>query len=404
MGRQSARIYFNGQDHKDMVIWDGSKYVYHDKAYIWNGSEFELVWEKLYGLKLLYESGLPFDPVSSENNKYIYFTENSVGSVIYRIKVNDKEPEREEHWTSDKYNFFSAPKSSRGFGIYAQANQYGSAYDYQILNLEDGTVYTSDHFDSSEYEIYTTGGIGPPTYSNQEVSPAESGMNHNYASMIGTYIRSYFSYVNYVLFIAPTGISAMNLNNTDSGGSNTWINGYAWDIGRLDDGGPRGLLPRFLQLTEDKTTFRILEYGYGNLYSATVSSTPPFTTNNHAEAYKVVRDGVLPVVDASNRLWFVKPQTDSIEYEDTGFDIPDYRTWDVSPDYKYVMTFQYTWDFGGDLKVYDIKTKKLIVNVNDEIHTTTNGGNFVGHKCIFVWARIVNGGAITNSYRLYKWR
>lgn len=47
MGRQSSRIYWQGQDHKEMVTWNGREFQYHDKAYIWTGNAFQLVWEKL---------------------------------------------------------------------------------------------------------------------------------------------------------------------------------------------------------------------------------------------------------------------------------------------------------------------------------------------------------------------
>jgi len=49
MGRQSSRIWYQNKDHKEMVTWDGTRFQYHDKAYIWDGNAFVLVWEKLDG-------------------------------------------------------------------------------------------------------------------------------------------------------------------------------------------------------------------------------------------------------------------------------------------------------------------------------------------------------------------
>ena len=114
MGRQSSRIYFNQQDHKEMVTWNGSSYQYHDKAYIWNGNQFELVWEKLdddlegMAIYSLYDgSGGQSPPTgmywanTSNNRKYVYFGVDN-GSMdawgnnvnIYRITITDAEKYR----------------------------------------------------------------------------------------------------------------------------------------------------------------------------------------------------------------------------------------------------------------------------------------------------------------------
>ena len=406
MGRQSARIYFNGQDHKEMVTWDGSQYVYHDKAYIWNGSEFELVWEKLYGLRLLYETNLELRPVSSENNRYLYFTEGGDASVIYRIKVNDEQPEKEEQYTSQTYNSFNAPISSRGFAIYNEAPYYiGTSYHYRILNLEDGTYYTQDEIFNAYDYLTLPEVVPPPTYGNQEVTPAESGVNHNYASILSRYqAGATYQPWNFVYFVAPTGISALALANRE--GTGTLIDGWVWDIGRLNDGTARGLLPRFLGLSPDRTKFRIWEYGYGELYSVTVLDDPPFSPCNDAQGYGVTRDEVLPILDSSNRLWFVKPQTDSIEYEDTEIDVSDYRVWDIDPSHKYVLDFEYTTSWTGIAKIIDIKTGRTIVNISDELHDILiSSVKFVGHKCLLVTGYINDYISLVNfRYRLYKWR
>ena len=215
MGRQSSRIYFQGQDHKEMVTWNGTGYQYHDQAWIWDGSGFELVWEKLYGLKLLYETTLAIQPVSSENNKYLYFTEGGDASVIYRIKINDKNPEPEEHYTSDKYNYFTAPVSSRGFGVYAEQQQSQMDFDYQILNLEDGTIHISGNYNAYDY-LWAPNYAYLPALTNQEVSPAESGLSHNYMSILSSYgAGATYQPWNFIYFIAPTGISAMMLDNRE---------------------------------------------------------------------------------------------------------------------------------------------------------------------------------------------
>ena len=406
MGRQSSRIYFNGQDHKEMVVWDGTRFVYHDKAYIWTPQGFELVWEKLYGLKLLYESNLELQPVSSENNKYLYFTESNDASVIYRIKVNDREPEKEEQYTSDTYKIFTAPISSRGFAVYREAPHYiGTSFHYRILNLEDGTYYTSDEMFNAYDYLTLPEVVYPPTYTNQEVTPAESGMNHNYASILASYSAgATYQPWNFIYFIAPTGISALGLANKE--GTGTLVDGWVWDIGRLNDGTARGLFPRFLGLSENRTQFRIWEYGYGDLYSVTVTDNPPFTPCSNSQGYGVTRDEILPILDTSNRLWFVKPQLDSIDYEDTEIDLSGYRTWDIDPSHKYVIDFQFTTTWTGIAKIIDIKTGRTIVNISDELHDLLiSGARFVGHKCLLITGYVNNYVVSENlRYRLYKWR
>lgn len=123
MGRQSARIYFNGQDHKEMVIWDGSKYVYHDKAYIWNGSEFELVWEKLPDEDIEGMVIVPFYPRTysssdmatwnwgiSNDKKYLYFFNQNhqwPRDDIYRTSVKDCEKYRYSDGDSPPYELWT---------------------------------------------------------------------------------------------------------------------------------------------------------------------------------------------------------------------------------------------------------------------------------------------------------
>lgn len=414
MGRQSARIYYQGLDHKEMVTWDGTKYQYHDKAYIWNSqtSSFELVWEKLYGLKLLYESLVPIKPVSSENNKYLYFAEERNQYIIYRIKINDKEPEPEEWYTSEEYGVFYAPKSSRGLGIHQKPRPYVTMnIEYRLLNLEDGTIFKSGVFNIYE-ELWAPSRVGDPGYVNEETTPAESGENHDYASIFTSYAAgATYQPINFIYFIAPTGISSLQLDNRE--GTDTFIIGRGiWDLGRLNDGTASGLLPRFLMLTWDNE-FKILEIMQGsNMYSATVTSTPPFSPTGSPDCggrYKfgVTRDGKLPVIDNTGRIWIVEVSGNSISYTDTGFD-SDTGYWDVSPDYKYVMTFHYTGDSGGELKIWDMNTKKMLVNVSDEISSSNffvNADcNFVGHKCIYFKGLHSNHGQLSYRYLLYKWR
>ena len=80
MGRQSSRIWYQQHDHKEMVTFNGSSYQYHDKAYIWNGSSFDLVWEKLLGLWF------------KKTDIYFYnvpvIIRNANGSVKYYIDYN----------------------------------------------------------------------------------------------------------------------------------------------------------------------------------------------------------------------------------------------------------------------------------------------------------------------------
>lgn len=409
MGRQSARIYYQGLDHKEMVTWDGTKYQYHDKAYIWDSKthSFQLVWEKYQGLKLLYASELELRPVSSENNKYLYFTEGTDGHNIYRIVINSKNPQKETHYHSEKYDTFSAPRSSRGFAVYAEKNQTGVVYDYQILNLEEGTIYTSGRYNAAEYLWGIFAYQGPPDYTNQEVSPAESGMNHNYASMFGTYLATQaYQPWNFILFVAPTGISAMQLDNREGAGN--WINGRGiWDLGRLNDGTARGLLPRFLFLTYEGQ-FKILEYGVTigtNLYSATVTSDPPFdaTPSYSLETgvqLGIVRDDTLHVLDKTGKIWLIKANLDSISYENT--DVESYIEYDVSPDFKYAITSKYADYYTNQLNLVRISDKKILIDITAECGMSTVRAKFIGHKCIFVQG--YKYGTYQVLYKLFKWR
>lgn len=421
MGRQSARIYYQGLDHKEMVTWDGTKYQYHDKAYIWNSqtSSFELVWEKYHGLKLLYDTGLAIEPVASENNKYIYFTENGDGSIIYRIVVNAKNPEAEEYWTSSKYSKFTAPISSRGFAVYAEQKQYGTDYDYEILNLEDGTVSATGNFNAYDY-LWAPNSMFPPTYTNQEVTPAESGENHNYASILSSYgAAATYQPWNFILFIAPTGISALLLSNREGAG-NYIIGARQFDIGRLNDGTGRGLLPRFFLIEWDDTVsiYEAISGSGGAVgdyqavgYGRVVNETLPFQLAHGAggglqgEQIKVVRDGKLPIVASDNRLWFIEVQRDGFNYIDTGIDIPFISTWDISPDYKYLILSESTSWATVDCRIVSLESKKTIINVGEESGLSIYAGNgvkFVGHNCILVTGYLPNSWI--RRYRLYKWR
>jgi len=403
MGRQSARIYFNGKDHKEMVTWDGSQFVYHDKAYIWTGSDFELVWEKLYGLKLLYESTLELKPVSSENNKYLYFTEGTDESLIYRLIINQKEPEPEEWYTSQLYTVFTAPTSSRGIGIHRTAQQYAnSPFDYRILNLETGGYGGDGHFDFvAETGVTYVDRYGAPIMSDETASQAY-GLNYKYSSIMSSALLN--TWTNYLYFVAITGISAMLLGNNESSGS--IISGMGtWDIGRLeDDPTARGLMPRFLNITRNND-FVIWEYEDGNLYLPKITSTPPFSIPLSNAKRGIMRDGEIPLTDTSNRLWFVKCEKDSIEYTDTELDVSYAQGWDVDPSHKYLMDFKYTGDWTGTAKIIDIKTRKTIVDISDEINDMAiSGVRFVGHKCLYVWGYEGQILPEYRKYRLYKWR
>lgn len=48
MGKQTSRILWQNQDHKEMVTYINNKPQYHDSAWIWKNNKFELVWKKLY--------------------------------------------------------------------------------------------------------------------------------------------------------------------------------------------------------------------------------------------------------------------------------------------------------------------------------------------------------------------
>lgn len=383
-----------------MVTWNGSTYQYHDKAYIWNGSEFELVWEKL-GLKLLYETQLALKPVSSENNRYLYFTEGSDDSIIYRLIINAREPEPEEWYTSNTYTVFTAPRSSRGVGMHRTAQQYAnSPFDYRMLNLETGGYGGSGTFDFvAQTGVSFVDRYGAPILNGETVSQAID-LSYKYASQWGGALINVW--YNFLYFIAISGVSAQLLSNSEHSGSYISGGNGIWDMGRLEnDPTARGLFPRFLMLT-NTGDFQVLEYQNGNKYTAEITSTPPFTLT-HTYKYGVGRDGKLAVIDNSGRIWIVEVGDNDITYTDTEID-STVAIWDVSPDYKYAMTFRYTWDFGGELKIYDINSKREVLNVTEEMGLSASDGFFVGHKCIFVQARKVNGGQITTYNRLYKWR
>ena len=386
-----------------MVTWDGSQFVYHDKAYIWTGNDFELVWEKLYGLKLLYESTLELKPVSSENNKYLYFTEGTDESLIYRLIINQKEPEPEEWYTSQRYSVFTAPTSSRGVGIHMTPQQYAnSPFDYRILNLETGGYGGDGTFDFvAETGVSFVDRYDEPTMGNETASQAY-GLNYKYSSIMGGALINVWR--NFLYFIAITGVSATLLNNSEL--NNSYISGRGiWDIGRLeDDPTARGLMPRFLILTYDGN-LSIMEYEDGNMYLPKITSTPPFSIQTFDAKMGIMRDGEIPVIDTSNHLWFIKCEKDSIEYTDTELDVSYAQGWDVDPSHKYMMDFKYTGDWTGTAKIIDIKTKKTIVDISDELHDMAiSGVRFVGHKCLYVWGYEGQILPEYRKYRLYKWR
>lgn len=117
MGKQSARIYFQGKDHKD-IYFQGH---YHDRMYI--GSQ--LVWEKLKGLlyKTYYHSYYLSDSMWAENGNVAVF----IGPDQYQIYV-----------TSD---FITVQKSDTRFpkGIKQIACLNGIFY-----LLSDGRYYSSE--------------------------------------------------------------------------------------------------------------------------------------------------------------------------------------------------------------------------------------------------------------------
>ena len=89
MGRQSSRIWWQNKDHKEMVTWDGTNYQYHDKAYIWDGNAFELVWEKLkYGQQANSIEALKFattmDP--RESTRYFFGFDPEITNKLIRVR------------------------------------------------------------------------------------------------------------------------------------------------------------------------------------------------------------------------------------------------------------------------------------------------------------------------------
>lgn len=93
-----------------MVTWNGSRFQYHDKAYIWNGNAFELVWEKLDDITGVFIEFMPY-PSSvttmitkklgagySRDKNYIYFLDGIAQhgeylevNKIYRVSMEDAE-------------------------------------------------------------------------------------------------------------------------------------------------------------------------------------------------------------------------------------------------------------------------------------------------------------------------
>lgn len=165
MGRQSSRIYWQGKDHKEMVVWDGSKFQYHDKAYIWNGSSFELVWEKLkYTVIADKIDGLEFEkfvPYETENYYVGFYYYNDFSSPPHTefpfntlIRIDKKTYQKEALITTDNTRFGGFVDSKIFlFNNYTYKHPYSTAliYDVEnktiIMNKRDSALSISDDVD-----------------------------------------------------------------------------------------------------------------------------------------------------------------------------------------------------------------------------------------------------------------
>lgn len=285
MGRQSSRIYFNGQDHKEMVTWDGTKYQYHDKAYIWNGNAFELVWEKLpydYDLWFVKDGDLEFyhQPFIIRNaNGGIRYYIDWQGTTL--IKVFDD-------GTKESINLGNIPHMGLGYTVdgYVLAIEYPQYQPFPkkvtLVNMNTMTIVKSQ---SVHHQNYT-----PPTTSQYIycLGPYSAKWVHNNDLFRSTTILTYgSSFSSHTYYVGTLTVDAtvrnvtfdfwMHLGNkfTTNGGSLTSTGNYylydgyneycyPWHIGNPIENSTNTLavFRTNLDMDEHTTTIVPAEYRY----------------------------------------------------------------------------------------------------------------------------------------------
>lgn len=412
MGRQTSRIWLaNGTDHKEMITWNGSGFQYHDKAYIWNGSKFQKVWEKIKSLTCLYDlSYYCFKPVSSKNNRYVYFAktpsykfeDTADGSTIYRITIDNPEDDPPVIFQDDSLTTFSAPTSSQGIGMQYVENS-NTNFTYKMLDLENGVYGHGETFDAAEHGISA---YGIYDYSidedSQAVYSADSG--NNYLLRQGFYLLNNYYYLLWTQSL-ESGISFIRMDNT---------------IGSLSDysfhhiGGYN-----FISYSQSSGTVTLRLWTISSLYYVNVATeTAPFTVNSSRFHVVGLRGNKFAIEADNYEIWIIEVGDSGFTYTNTGIKSANsYYGFDITPDFKYLLTFTVESKTGTANQIHplivNIDTEQTEIDLWDElpdfsIRMDYNGvfqPFFVGERCLCVGGYVNNYTHIDNKrQRLYKWR
>lgn len=114
MGRQSSRIWYQNKDHKEMVTWNGSRFQYHNKAYIWNNGAFQLVWEKLpYGQQATSIAALKFATTMDLRESSNYFFGFDPDTPNKLIRVSKGSFNKSDLITTERTHFAGTTKDGK---------------------------------------------------------------------------------------------------------------------------------------------------------------------------------------------------------------------------------------------------------------------------------------------------
>lgn len=135
MGRQSARIFYNGKDHKE-VFFNGS---YHNAIFM-NG---EIVWQKLGGV---------IDTNISTRNKFVLFSPSTVPNHLF-LYANASMGYPRKHYAYEVYSEYV--QENEYLLKMLDRETYSCGYFYfELVDDEDGIKkvwYTKDHTDYHKF-------------------------------------------------------------------------------------------------------------------------------------------------------------------------------------------------------------------------------------------------------------
>jgi hypothetical protein len=404
MGRQSSRIYFNGQDHKEMVTWDGTKYQYHDKAYIWNGNAFELVWEKLpydYDLWFVKDGDLEFyhQPFIIRNaNGGIRYYIDWQGTTL--IKVFDD-------GTKESINLGNIPHMGLGYTVdgYVLAIEYPQYQPFPkkvtLVNMNTMTIVKSQSVHHQNYTppttsqyIYCEGSYTTKWVHNLEIDSFRSTAIITY----GTSINSHTYYIGTLTvdatirnttfdFWMHLGGKFTTQGGSLSGAGNHYLYDgyneycYPWHIGNPIENSTNTLAVFRTNLDMDEHTTTIVPAEYR--YDYPIDRFRALKVNANTEAcYKNISDTEydLCLIDIQHMPFSGLKYMTLSDQNNIGVNLP----FALDSDRRYLLLSCYDRrgaqsQFQGKNIVgkYDITTNKLkfIGAVGDTVYMATGNGN-----------------------------